>query len=94
VLADQRLGHPERVDELVHAAVRFLQLQNDRDAHRSGQRPQQFAGGVEDLPRRRGGERGPVVLVVVGYQTRCCGRHATTSAHVGNRFQLAPLFHA
>lgn len=49
VLADQRLGHAERVHQLVHAAMRLAQLQDDGDAHRRRQRPQQLARGVEDL---------------------------------------------
>ena len=55
MLADQRLRHAERVDQFVHAALRLAQLQHDGDPHRRGQRAQQFAGGVENLPRRRRG---------------------------------------
>ncbi len=53
VLADQRLRHAERVDQLMHAALGHVQLQHDGDPHRRGQRAQQLAGGIEDLPRRR-----------------------------------------
>ena len=53
VLADQRLWHAQRVDQFVHAALGLVQLQHDGDPHRRGQRAQQLAGGVEDLPRRR-----------------------------------------
>ncbi len=53
MLADQRLGDPERVDEFVHAARFFAQLQHDGDAHRCGQGPQQIARGVENGARRQ-----------------------------------------
>ena len=56
VLADQWLRYLQRVDQFVHAARRLVQLQHDRDAHGGGQGAQDFAGGVEDLARRRGGE--------------------------------------
>lgn len=58
MLADQRLGHVQCVDQFVHAALRFTQLQHDGDPHRCGQRTQQLAGSVQDLPRRWCGERG------------------------------------
>ena len=60
MLADQRLRHAQRVDQFVHAALGFAQLQHDGDPHRRGQRAQQFAGGVENLPRRRRGVVGEV----------------------------------
>ncbi len=44
VLADQRLGHAERADQLVHAALRLAQRQDDPDPYRGRQRPQQVAG--------------------------------------------------
>ena len=65
VLAHQRLRHAERVDEFVHAARRLAQLQHDRDPHRRGQRAQQVARGVEDLPRRQIRQRRVAVLVAV-----------------------------
>lgn len=46
MLADQRLGHVQCVDQFVHAALRFTQLQHDGDPHRCGQRTQQLAGSV------------------------------------------------
>ena len=55
MLADQRLWHAEGVDQFMHAALGFAQLQHDGDPHRRGQRAQQLAGGVENLPRRRRG---------------------------------------
>ena len=63
VLADQRLRHAERVDEFVHAARRLAQLQHDRDPDGRGQRAQQVACGVEDLPPRQIRQRGVAVLV-------------------------------
>ena len=51
MLADQRLGHPERVDQLVHAALRLEKVQHDRDSYGRGQRPQDVAGRVQHLPR-------------------------------------------
>ena len=45
VLADQRLGDAEGVDQLVHARGGLAQLQHDRDPHRRGQRAQQVARG-------------------------------------------------
>ncbi|GAA3652987.1 hypothetical protein GCM10022267_44110 [Lentzea roselyniae] len=44
MLADQRLGDAQRLDQLVHAAVVLAQLQDDGDADRRGQCAQQVAG--------------------------------------------------
>lgn len=56
VLADQRLRHAERFDQLVHAPLRLLQLQDDGDPHRSGERAQQLTGRRQrqGRPRRSG----------------------------------------
>ena len=57
VLADQGLGHGQRVDEVVHAARRLAQLQHDRDPHGSGQRAQQVAGRRVGPRAARGPDR-------------------------------------
>lgn len=63
MLADQGLWDVERVDQLVHTALRLLQLQNDRDPQRRGERPQQFARGLQHVARRQCGCRGTGVVV-------------------------------
>ena len=77
MLADQRLGDRERVDEFVHAARRFAQLQHDRDADRGGQRAQQIAGGVEHLA---GGSSW------AGVPLCWCPSTLASGASTGNRF--------
>ena len=42
-------GSVEGVDQLVHAAVRLAQLQDDRDAHRRRQRAEQLAGAIQQV---------------------------------------------
>ena len=84
MLADQRLRHAERVDEFVHAARGFAQLQHDRDADRRGQRAQQVARGVEDLARRQLG---------AGRAVRgACGRRPCGVAKLETVFITAPEY--
>ena len=68
MLADQRLRHAERVDQLVHAALGLVQLQHDRDPDRCGQRAQQLTGGVENLARRWRRQLGGVAVLVLADQ--------------------------
>jgi hypothetical protein len=73
MLADQGLRHTERVDQLMDTSVGLAQLENDRDAYRRRQCPQQVTRGGECA---RGASRGrfgrlPLVLVLyLGAQVR------------------------
>jgi hypothetical protein len=58
MLADQRLSHPQRPDQLMHTPTRLQQLQHNRDPHWRGQRAQQLTGGNQSARRpRRAGRR-------------------------------------
>jgi hypothetical protein len=82
MLADQWLRHPERVDQLVHAALRFTQLQNDGDPHGRGERPQQLAGRIKDFSRRWERVIRPcAVSTGVGFAV-LVGHHAHGRSHV------------
>lgn len=63
VLADQRLGDAEGVDEFVHATFRDPKLQDDRDPDGRGERAEQFTRFDKDVlvAKRRGLHRSSVV---------------------------------
>jgi hypothetical protein len=54
MLADQRLGQAQRRHEFVDAVLPLEQLQHEGDAHRGGQRPQQFSGAIQIVGADRG----------------------------------------